>query len=128
MRLLSPPSTAHRLGPASAESHWLPKIGLSSYPGGDTPTAKAFANGCKAKTGKDADQWAALGYSLMTVVASAVKSAGPNPTRDGIREALTKSKEIPVVVGTGKYSYVNRIPTYGTSFLMVKDGKFVAAP
>ena len=97
-------------------------------PGGDTPAATAFANAYKARTGKEADQWAALGYSLMTVVASAVRSAGPNPTRDGVREALTKSKDIPVVVGTGKYSYVNRIPTYGTSFLMVKDGKFVPAP
>jgi hypothetical protein len=35
---------------------------------------------------------------------------------------------VPVVIGTGKYSYVNRIPTYGSVFLMVKDGKFVPAP
>lgn len=97
-------------------------------PGGDTPAAKAFAAAYKAKTGKDADQWAALGYTLMTVVASAVKVAGPNPTRESVRDALTKTKDVPVVVGTGKYSYVNRIPTYGTSFLMVKDGKFVEAP
>ena len=27
-----------------------------------------------------------------------------------------------------KYSYVNRIPVYGSTFLMVKDGKFVPAP
>lgn len=31
MRHLSPPSTAHRAGPASAESNRLPEIGLSSY-------------------------------------------------------------------------------------------------
>jgi len=97
-------------------------------PGGDTPLAKAFAVAYKAKTGKDADQWAALGYSLMTVVASAVKAAGPNPTRESVRDAMNRTKDVPVVVGTGKYSYVNRIPTYGTSFLMVKDGAFVPAP
>jgi len=97
-------------------------------PGGNTPASQAFAAAYKAKTGKDADNWAALGYSYMTVVAHAVKAAGPNPTRERIRDALTKTKDVPVVVGTGKYSYIDRIPNYGSSFLMVKDGKFVVAP
>ena len=64
----------------------------------------------------------------MTVVAHAIKAAGPNPTRELIREALSKTKDVPVVVGTGKYSYVDRIPNYGSTFLMVKDGKFIVAP
>lgn len=64
----------------------------------------------------------------MTVVATAVKAAGPNPTRESIRDALSKTKDVPVVVGAGKYSYIDRIPNYGATFLMVKDGKFVAAP
>jgi branched-chain amino acid transport system substrate-binding protein len=96
-------------------------------PGGSTPAAQAFAAAYKAKTGKDADNWAALGYSYMTVVAHAIKAAGPSPTRESIRDALAKTKDVPVVIGTGKYSYVNRIPTYGSTFLMVKDGKFVVA-
>jgi branched-chain amino acid transport system substrate-binding protein len=97
-------------------------------PGGNSPAAQAFATAYKAKTGKDADNWAALGYSYMTVVAHALKNAGPNPTRESIRDALAKTKDVPVVVGTGKYSYVNRIPTYGSVFLVVKDGKFAVAP
>ena len=97
-------------------------------PGGNTPAAQAFAAAYKAKTGKDADNWAALGYSYMTVVATAIKAASPNPTREKIRDAMAKTKDVPVVVGTGKYSYVDRIPTYGSVFLMVKDGKFVPAP
>ncbi len=97
-------------------------------PGGNTPAAQAFAAAYKAKTGKDADNWSALGYSYMTVVATAIKAASPNPTREKIRDALTKTKDVPVVVGSGKYSYVDRIPIYGSTFLMVKDGKFVPAP
>ena len=97
-------------------------------PGGNSPSGQAFAAAYKAKTGKEADNWAALGYSYMTVVASAIKAAGANPTRESIRDALAKTKDVPVVIGTGKYSYVNRIPTYGSTFLMVKDGKFVPAP
>ena len=97
-------------------------------PGGNSPAGAAFATAYKAKTGKEADNWAALGYSYMTVVATAINAAGPNPTRESIRDALAKTKDVPVVIGTGKYSYVNRIPTYGSTFLMVKDGKFVPAP
>lgn len=96
-------------------------------PGGNSPSSKAFAEAYKAKTGKDADNWAALGYSYMQVVAHAIKAASPNPTRDKIQQAMAKSKDIPVVVGDGKYSYINRIPTYGSTFLQVKGGKFVAA-
>ena len=96
-------------------------------PGGNTAAAQAFAKAYQARTGKEADQWAALGYSLMTVAATAIKAASPNPTREKIRDALTKTKDVPVVVGNGKYSLVDRIPNYGSTFLMVKDGKFVPA-
>ena len=97
-------------------------------PGGNSPAGQAFAAAYKAKTGKDADNWAALGYSYMTVVATAIKAASPNPTREKIRDAMAKTKDVPVVIGTGKYSYVDRIPTYGSTFLMVKGGQFVPAP
>lgn len=132
------PPTAKLIGQTGLSSPQLIQIGGAAVeglvfnsdwtPGGDTPMAKAFAAAYKAKTGKDADNWAALGYSYMTVVAHAIKAAGPNPTREAIRDALAKTKDVPVVIGTGKYSYVNRIPTYGSTFLMVKDGKFVPAP
>lgn len=97
-------------------------------PGGNSPEGRAFAAAYKKKTGKDADNWAALGYSYMTVMATAIKNASPNPTREKIRDALTRSKDVPVIVGTGKYSYVDRVPFYGSTFLQVKNGQFVAAP
>ena len=132
------PANVKLIGQSGLSSPQLVQIGGAAVeglvfssdwtPGGNTPAAQAFAAAYKAKTGKDADNWAALGYSYMTVVAHAIKGASPNPTREKIRDALTKTKDVPVVVGTGKYSYVDRIPTYGSVFLMVKDGKFVAAP
>ncbi len=132
------PPTVKLIGQTGLSSPQLVQIGGAAVeglvfnsdwtPGGNTPAAQAFAAAYKAKTGKDADNWAALGYSYMTVVAHALKAASPNPTREKIRDALAKTKDVPVVVGTGKYSYVDRIPTYGSVFLMVKDGKFVAAP
>ena len=132
------PASVKLIGQTGLSSPQLVQIGGAAVeglvfnsdwtPGGNSPAGQAFAAAYKAKTGKDADNWAALGYSYMTVVATAIKAAGPNPTRESIRDALAKTKEVPVVIGTGKYSYVNRIPTYGSTFLMVKDGKFVPAP
>ena len=132
------PASVKLLGQSGLSSPQLIEIGGAAVeglifgsdwmPGGSTPAGKAFAAAYKAKTGKEADNWAALGYSYMTVVATAIKAAGPNPTRESIRDALAKTKDVPVVVGSGKYSYVDRIPNYGATFLMVQGGKFVAAP
>ncbi len=132
------PANVRLIGQTGLSSPQLVQIGGAAVeglvfnsdwmPGGNSPATTAFAAAYKAKTGKDADNWAALGYSYMTVVASAIKAAGPNPTRESIRDALAKTKDVPVVVGTGKYSYVDRIPTYGSVFLVVKNGTFVAAP
>lgn len=132
------PASVKLLGQSGLSSPQLIEIGGAAVeglifgsdwmPGGSTPAGNAFASAYKAKTGKDADNWAALGYSYMTVVATAIKNAGPNPTRESIRDALVKTKDVTVVVGSGKYSYIDRIPNYGATFLMVKGGKFVAAP
>ena len=126
------------IGQTGLSSPQLVQIGGAAVEGwSSTPTGhpeatrrleKPLRPPTEAKTGKDADNWAALGYSYMQVVASAIKAAGPNPTRESVRDALAKTKDVPVVIGTGKYSYVNRIPTYGSTFLLVKDGKFVEAP
>ena len=132
------PASVRLIGQSGLSSPQLVQIGGAAVeglvfssdwtPGGNSPSSQAFAAAYKAKTGKDADNWAALGYSYMTVVGNALKAAGPNPTRESLRDAMVKTKDVPVVVGGGKYSYVNRIPTYGSTFLMVKDGKFVPAP
>lgn len=132
------PASVRLIGQSGLSSPQLVQIGGAAVeglvfssdwtPGGNSPSSQAFAVAYKAKTGKDADNWAALGYSYMTVLGNALKAAGPNPTRESLRDAMTKTKDVPVVVGSGKYSYVNRIPTYGSTFLLVKDGKFVPAP
>ena len=132
------PSSSRLIGQTGLSSPQLVTIGGAAVeglvfnsdwtPGGNSPESRAFAAAYKKKTGKDADNWAALGYSYMQVVATGIKAASPNPTREKIRDAMAKIKDVPVVVGTGKYNYVNRIPVYGSTFLQVKGGQFVAAP
>ena len=130
------PDTVKLIGHTALASPALVKIGGPAVegilfnadwvPGGATPAAKAFADAYKKAKGVDADNWSALGYSYMMVVANAVKNAGANPTREGVRKALTETKDVPVVVGSGAYSFdANRSPHYGISILTVKDGQFV---
>jgi branched-chain amino acid transport system substrate-binding protein len=98
-------------------------------PGGSNDMGRAFNAAYKAKYGTDPDNWAAVGYGGMRVVAAAIKAAQPNVTRETLRAALTKTKDIPVVVGQGKFSYdEQRITHTGMNVLVVKNGQFVMAP
>lgn len=98
-------------------------------PGGADDFGRAFATAFKAKYNKDADQWAAVGYGGMRIAAAAIRAAGPNPTRDAVRAALSKSKDVPVVVGQGRWSLDDqRVPHSGMKILTVQNGKFMLAP
>jgi branched-chain amino acid transport system substrate-binding protein len=79
--------------------------------------------------GKDAENWTGVGYTMMYLIATAIRNAGPNADRDAIRQALTDVKDTPVLLGSGKYSFdANRDASYGATLITVKDGKFVLAP
>lgn len=98
-------------------------------PGGSSDFGKAFAQAFKAKYKSEADNWAAVGYGGMRVAAAALKNAGPNPSRDAVRQALNGVKGVQVVVGQGDYSFDNeRVPRPGMNVLTVKNGQFVLAP
>jgi branched-chain amino acid transport system substrate-binding protein len=72
------------------------------------------------------DSWAGVGYSMMLVTANAIKTAGPNPTRDAVRQAMARTNKLPVVIGQGTFTLdADRIPSFGAAVLTIKDGKFV---
>ncbi len=98
-------------------------------PGGTDDFSRAFAESFKAKHKADADNWAAVGYGGMRIMANAIKNAGANPTRDSVRAALGRTKDVPVVIGQGRYSMnAERIPFSGMRVMQVKAGKFELAP
>lgn len=98
-------------------------------PGGNSPEGKEFVAAFKAKYGRDPDNWNAFGYAKMTVFLDAMKRAGANPTRESFRAAFTTIKDVPVIIGSGKYSLdANRAPQFGMVVMQVKDGAFVPAP
>jgi branched-chain amino acid transport system substrate-binding protein len=98
------------------------------FPAGASEQNKRFVRAFKAKFNKDPDALAALGYTSMLVAAEAIKRAGPTPDRQKIRAALAGIRDLPVVLGGGKFSFdASRAPNYGAPVLTVKDAAFVPA-
>ena len=98
-------------------------------PGGSTPEGREFDAAFKAKTGAAPDDWNAMGYTGMYLIANAIKNAGANPSREGVRDALAAMHNVEVIVGDHKFGYdADRIPTMGVQVTQVKGGKFIAAP
>ncbi len=98
-------------------------------PGGFDDFSAAFAANFEARYGIPPDNWAAVGYGQMRVIAAALANAGANPTRQSVRDALTALRDVRVVVGQGRWSLdEERMPHFGMNVLIVQNGNFVPAP
>ena len=99
-----------------------------SVPSGVNDLAKTFIVNYTKRYNVAPDSWAMVGYSMGLIAANAIKAAGPNPTRDKVREAMLATKNLPVVIGRGTWSIADpatRIPTFGYAVLKIQGGKFV---
>lgn len=71
----------------------------------------------------------AIKRSHILYPAAPTTTAGAKPTRESVRVALAKTKDVRVVVGQGRYSVdEQRVPNSGMNVLTVKNGQFVLAP
>ena len=96
------------------------------FPGMDTAENKRFVEAYRKKYNRMPDNGAALGYTAVKIAAAAIKVAGANPTHESIREALAKTKDLPVILGRGQFSFdADRGAQYQGVIMTVKDGKFV---
>lgn len=96
-------------------------------PGGFDDQSRAFAEQFETATGTPPDSWNAVGYSMMRVVIEGLRNAGPEPTRESLRAALTATKDVPVPVGFGSFSFTeDRRPIYGTYVLKIEGDSYVA--
>lgn len=82
-----------------------------------------FANQYEAEYGVSPDHWAATGYSMMSVIAAAVRSIDGDINRDTLREALTNTEDVPVLMGTGSMTFgEGRLPSHGSVVMRIEDG------
>jgi len=99
------------------------------FPNLPTPENQRFVAEYRKRYNRLPDNGAALGYTAIKLAATAIKAAGPQPTREKVRAALAKIKGLNVILGRGDFSYdENRGALYGAVILAVKNGKIVPAP
>lgn len=94
----------------------------------DNPSGfnNSFVVAYRAKYGQPPDNWAAVGYTAAQILENSIREGGVN--RAKLRDAMEKIKDMPTVLGNGKFTIgQNRAPNYGAAILMVKGGKFVLA-
>ncbi|WP_198972607.1 ABC transporter substrate-binding protein [Xylophilus sp. ASV27] len=102
-------------------------ITVSDYvPGLDRPLNKSFEAAFQARYGAAPDAWGASGYTLAQVAIAALKEAGPGPTREKVRDAFQKLRDVPIVSGSGLWNQQDRRPQFGAVVQVVRDGKLVA--
>lgn len=92
-------------------------------PEGVNDMAREFIANYTAKYGMPPDTFAAQGYTVMMVVADAVKRSLPDVTRQELRDALASTKDVTVPFGNGSYSFgPDRSPVYNSGVLKLTDG------
>jgi branched-chain amino acid transport system substrate-binding protein len=104
---------------AAGNGTLFPAIFVASY----SDATKNFATRYQEKYGIAPDHWAALGYSMVSVIASAVKGIEGDVNRENLRQAMTATKDVPVLMGEGTMTFGDgRVPKHGSVVMRVKDG------
>lgn len=94
-----------------------------------TPGAlnKKFVDSYRARFNRDPDEFTAFAYGAVKVAGKAIVDANGGD-REKIRSALANIKDVPTVLGTGKFTFdADRAPLYGSVILQIKNGASVLA-
>jgi branched-chain amino acid transport system substrate-binding protein len=90
-----------------------------------------FMAAFQKKFGAEPDQFASVGYTIIRVYGRVIAGIKGPVTRVAVRDGIAATKNMPVVLGDGKTNLSfdeARNPVYKPVMLVVKDGKFIAAP
>ncbi len=108
---------------AAGDGTLFPAIFVSTF----SDATRSFAERYQAKYGIPPDHWAATGYSMVQIIAAAVSSIEGDVTRENLREALTNTADVEVLMGAGKMTFgEGRVPTHGSVVMRVQDGSWSA--
>ena len=95
------------------------------FPGDTRPEVQAFVSKYKARYNEDPDDFNAVAYDTIILIAAVIDKYGPD--RQAIRDGLAEIKDVPSVI-YGKATFdpqTRRVAGARAVYLVVKDGKFV---
>lgn len=98
-------------------------VGAAWHSSSSNPLSQAFIKAYQAKFNSPPDQFAAQAYAGLYIMAEAIKRAGANPTRDGVRKALSEIKGLPTALGNFSFT-ANRDADHPPVVQIVRDGQF----
>lgn len=91
--------------------------------------AKNFVANYQKKYNEPWDQWAAIGYTIVRVIANGILTAKGPLTRESLNNAIVATRKFPTLLGNTPFGYDReREPTFQPIVLTVKDQKFQVAP
>jgi branched-chain amino acid transport system substrate-binding protein len=112
-----------RAGGAAVVGTYIP---AEFVPTGVNEMARNFIANYTRRFGSAPDPFAAEGYTMMQVIANAIRTAGATPTRDAIRQAIASTRDLPGVLGGGRISIdAERVPSFGSVVLVLRNGQWV---
>ena len=94
------------------------------FPGDSRPEVQAFVNKFRAKYNEEPDDFNAVAYDTIVLIASVIDKYGVD--RTAIRDGLASIKDVPSVI-YGKASFdtqTRRVAGARAVYLVVRDGKF----
>ncbi len=115
-----------------ALAHWTPQDVDGS---GDPELNKRFAEGFKAKNGRESDYVDRMGYDTMYLIKQGLENAGDDVTRDGLVEGLEQIQDKHLLMGVWNFGPFdanepdNRsgLTAEAISWKSVEDGRLVPA-
>lgn len=103
-------------------------VAADFVPGGVNEEGKAFSAAYVKKFGSPPENWSAVGYSQVMLLAYGLKQAGSQATRESLLDAIRNIEAFPTILGAaGVMSITDRMPEYDAAIIKVKDGAFVNA-
>jgi branched-chain amino acid transport system substrate-binding protein len=103
-------------------------ISADYVPGGVNEDGRKFEAAYLKAYHSPPENWSAVGYAQVKLIAWAIKNVGSNVTRDSLRTALSNVRGWPNILGeSGVMTITNRLPDYAAAIITVKDGAFVSA-
>ena len=103
-------------------------VSADYVPGGVNEEGRTFEAAYTKAFGTVPENWSAVGYTQMKLLAWAIKQSGAKVTRESVRDALINVKDWPNIIGAkGVMTITDRLPEYDAAIITVKNGKFVNA-